>query len=214
MLRPVSTSDSALRRRLLDEAARILAEQGAAALSARRLVKEVGASTMAVYTHFGSMPGLVREVMREGFARFMERLRLVERDDADPVAELFALARGYHEFTLAEPHVYAVLFGGSALAGFELDDTDREMGLYVLRVPQDAIRRAMAAGRFHEADTGLRVRQLWCVLHGLIELEQTGYLKSRYTVAEFLEATLRDFAVGAGDSVEAATASLEAAAFP
>ncbi|WP_345044424.1 TetR family transcriptional regulator [Streptomyces sannanensis] len=42
-----------VRRALLDAAARVLAEQGPA--SARRLVKEAGASTMAVHTHFGSM---------------------------------------------------------------------------------------------------------------------------------------------------------------
>ncbi|MGW4239128.1 TetR/AcrR family transcriptional regulator [Streptomyces sp. NPDC004749] len=208
-----STDANSIRRRLLDEAARVLAERGPAALSARRLVREVGASTMAVYTHFGSMPALVREVIREGFARFMERLKKVRTDDEDPVAELFALCRVYREFAVAEPHVYAVLFGGSGLAGFELDDSDRDMGVYVLRVPRDAIVRAMALGRFREADSWLVVRQLWCLLHGLSDLERTGYLRADHLgggvgLGDFLELVLRDFAVGAGDTVEAATASL------
>lgn len=209
----MSTIDSTgvPRRRLLDEAARILAEEGPAALSARRLVKQAGAPPMAVHTLFGSVPALVREVMREGFARFVERLRTVDEDPADPVAELFALCRVYREFAHAEPHVYAVLFGGSGLAGFELGAADREMGLYLLRVPSGAIRRAVAAGRFRPADEGVVVRRLWCLLHGLAELERTGYLPGRYGHRDFLDSAVRDFAVGAGDSYEAATAS---GAFP
>ncbi|MGW7369531.1 TetR/AcrR family transcriptional regulator, partial [Streptomyces sp. NPDC054841] len=120
-------SANSVRRRLLDEAARILAEQGPGALSARRLVKEVGASTMAVYTHFGSMPELVRELMREGFARFRARAESVT-GDSDPVVELAALCRCYQDFARAEPDVYAVLFGGAGLAGFVLTEDDRRMG--------------------------------------------------------------------------------------
>ncbi|MYV57559.1 TetR-like C-terminal domain-containing protein [Streptomyces sp. SID3212] len=146
-------------------------------------------------------------VLREGFARFLERLREVGEDEDDPVAELFALCRAYREFALAEPDVYAVLFGGSGLSGFQPGVAHREMGLYVLRVPNGAIQRAVAAGRFRPADEGLLVRRLWCLLHGMAELERTGYLPGRYGHRAFLDAAVRDFAVGAGDTFEAATAS-------
>jgi hypothetical protein len=49
-----------VRRRLLEEAARLLGEEGPAALTTRRLAREAGTSTMAVCTHFGGMPALVR----------------------------------------------------------------------------------------------------------------------------------------------------------
>ena len=89
------------------------------------------------------------------------------------------------------------------------------MGVYVLRVPRDAIIRAMAAGRFREGDPWLLVRQLWCLLHGLSELERTGYLRVEdltggCDLEGFLDVSLRDFAIGAGDTREAATASLGA----
>ena len=69
-----------VRRRLLDAAAQVLAEEGPSALTARRLTRDVGASTMAVYTHFGSMPALVREVVADGFARLHARVGRGRRD--------------------------------------------------------------------------------------------------------------------------------------
>ncbi|WP_328400759.1 TetR/AcrR family transcriptional regulator [Streptomyces sp. NBC_00390] len=205
----MSTADS-VRRRLLDEAARVLAEHGPAALSARRLVKEVGASTMAVYTHFGSMPNLVREVMREGFERFRVRALAVRRGD-DPVAHIAALCRCYQDFARDEPHVYAVLFGGTALAGFELDDDDRTMGASVLRFPRDAIRRSVEAGRFGDhIDPDLLVRQLFAQMHGIAQLARAGYLMGGYPPGQVLAGALRDFAVAAGDEPGRAAESVAA----
>ncbi|MEU7648254.1 TetR/AcrR family transcriptional regulator [Streptomyces huasconensis] len=209
---------SDVRRLLLDEAARVLAEEGPAALSARRLVSRVGASTMAVYTHFGSMPGLVREVMREGFERFRARAEAeaegLERG-TDPVADLAGLCRTYQEFARAESDVYAVMFGGSALAGFELSDDDRRMGTFMLRFPRDAIRRCVAAGRFRaDADPDLLVRQLFASMHGLAQLVRAGYVLGDHTPDDVLAGTLRDFAVAAGDTPDAAAASVAAGLTP
>ncbi|MEU4796999.1 TetR/AcrR family transcriptional regulator [Streptomyces sp. NPDC023327] len=206
-----------VRRRLLDEAARVLAEQGPAALSARRLVKAVGASTMAVYTHFGSMPALVREVMREGFARFGARVQEECRraDPADPVAGLAGLCRVYQEFARAESDVYAVMFGGSVLAGFELSDEDRRIGTFMLRFPRDAIRRCVEAGRFRaDADPDLLVRQLFGSMHGLAQLAGAGYFLGEYAPDDVLAGTLRDFAVAAGDTPSAAAHSVAAGLGP
>ncbi|MGA4848776.1 TetR/AcrR family transcriptional regulator [Streptomyces sp. G5(2025)] len=212
---PTGKRDAAdIRRLLLDEAARVLAEQGPAALSARRLVKQVGASTMAVYTHFGSMPELVRELMREGFERFRARAEGLERG-ADPVAELAGLCRTYQEFARAESDVYAVMFGGSALAGFELSDADRRMGTSLMRFPRDAIRRCVAAGRFRaDADPDLLVRQLFGSMHGIAQLARAGYILGDHTPDDVLTGTLRDFAVAAGDAPDAAAASVAAGLTP
>ncbi|MFD9910024.1 TetR/AcrR family transcriptional regulator [Streptomyces sp. NPDC059063] len=197
-----------VRRRLLDEAARVLAEQGPAALSARRLVGAVGASTMAVYTHFGSMPGLVRELIREGFERFRTRALAVEQGD-DPVVELAGLCRVYQEFARAEPHVYAVMLGGSALAGFELTAEDRQMGGFMLRMPRDAIRRCAGAGRFRgDVDADLLVRQLFSSMHGLAQLSRAGYVMGDYAPGAVLAGILVDFATASGDDPTRARTSI------
>src|ERR1039457_1387353 len=78
--------DLNLRAALIEAAARLIAEGGPAALSTRRLATEAGTSTMAVYTYFGSMGELVREIVHDGFARLEQGCSLVELTH-DPVAE-------------------------------------------------------------------------------------------------------------------------------
>jgi len=62
----------AVRDALVERAAEMLARREP--VTSRALVEGTGASTMAVYTHFGGMPGLWRAVRQEGFTRLARRL--------------------------------------------------------------------------------------------------------------------------------------------
>src|SRR2546430_15633515 len=85
-------TDPTMRPALLEVAARLLAEEGPAALSTQRIAADAGSSTMAVYTYFGGMSGLVREIVHAGFARLEENLNRVHDTD-DPVADMAMLGR-------------------------------------------------------------------------------------------------------------------------
>src|SRR5215211_5008997 len=149
----------ATRAALVEAAARLLAAQGPAALTARRLAAEVGTSTMAIYTYFGSMPDLVRGVVREGFDRLARRLAEAPTTD-DPVADLAHQSRAYRSNALAEPHLYAVMLGGSTVAGFALTDEDRRIGLDTFRVARDTAGRCIETGRFRSTDPWAVARHL------------------------------------------------------
>jgi len=192
---------------LVDAAARLLAEEGPAALSTRRLAAAVGTSTMAVYTHFGGMDDLVRAMVREGFARLHDRMARV-RVTEDPVADVITLGHAYRDNALDYPHLYSVMLGGSALGGFALTDDDRQHGRYTLLVLVDAVARAMAAGRFRTEDTQLVAQQMWIALHGLVTLDLGGYLVPPYDAETCLDAQLRALMLGAGDEVDAVERSM------
>ena len=81
------TANPHIREALVETAARLLSEGGPELLTLRRLTQEVGTSTMAVYTHFGSMDDLRFEVAREGFKRLRRRLAAVDHS-ADPVVDM------------------------------------------------------------------------------------------------------------------------------
>src|SRR5688572_29989951 len=102
-------ADPAVRVALLESAARIIAEEGPSRLTLRRLANEVGASTMVVYTHFGSMPEVRREVRREGFARLGAQLAAVEVT-GDPVADYFVLGWAYFRNGTQDPNLYRAMF--------------------------------------------------------------------------------------------------------
>lgn len=191
----------------MDIAARLLAENGPQALSTRRIAAEADSSTMTVYTHFGGMSGLVREMVREGFARLQERLTSV-RTSADPVADMALLGRAYRINALANPHLYAVMFGGSSLAGFSLSEEDRQHGRYTLGNVAECTQRCLDGGRFRPGDAILVAHQMWTATHGLVTLELGGYLIPPYDADTCFEAQLVALMVSAGDDWQAATESV------
>ncbi|MFV2178825.1 TetR/AcrR family transcriptional regulator [Actinomadura sp. LOL_016] len=199
--------DPRTRTALIDVAARLLAEKGPQALTTRRIAAEAGSSTMGVYTHFGSMGELVREMVREGFARLHTRFTQV-RDSDDPVADLALLGRAYRHNAQANPHLYAVMFGGASLGGFSLTDEDRQHGRYTLVYVTAGAGRCVDAGRFRAGDPELIAHRMWSAIHGLVTLELGGYLVDPYGADACFESQLVTLMIGAGDTLAAATASV------
>jgi len=166
--------DIDVRRRLLESAAQVLGEEGPAALSTRRLAREAGTSTMAVYTHFGGMPALVREIVAEGFARLYDRVAAVEPSD-DALDDLRRMAVAYRANALAHPHIYAVMFGSASLGGYRLHGEELDVGLTAFGQIVAATERAMALGQLRRDDPASVAGQFWSALHGYVMLELSGF---------------------------------------
>lgn len=200
-----------IRAALIDAAARLFSEAGPAALSTRRLAAEVGTSTMAIYTHFGSMSQLIREIAREGFARLAQMFAQVEHTD-DAVADLTCLGRVYRRNASTNRYLYCVMFGGDSLQGFALTEADRQYGRYTLSPAIECVRRCMKAGRFRSDDPVLVAHQMWLGIHGTVTLEMGGYLVDPWPAAACFESQLVTLMVGAGDSLASARHSVAVSA--
>jgi AcrR family transcriptional regulator len=150
---------------LLEAAARVIAEEGPGALTLRRLSREVGTSTMAVYTHFGSMTEVRREVRREGFARLGANLAAVE-ETRDPVADYLVLGWAYYRTGTEEPNLYRAMF----LDG-PVDAEDAEMGIETFDQCMAGAQRCLDAHRFRGGDARTVATQMWALLHGIVSLQ-------------------------------------------
>lgn len=170
---PGHTAASGVRRDLLEAAARLLSEEGPAALSTRRLATEAATSTMSVYTHFGGMPALVREVVAEGFARLREHLSTVEHTD-DALDDLTRLAAAYRENALENPHLYSVMFGSASLGGYRQSPEDMAVGTDTFDALVDALDRVMRDGLVARENPRHLAGQFWSALHGYVMLEIAG----------------------------------------
>jgi AcrR family transcriptional regulator len=168
------TPAAEVRRGLLETAARLLADEGPAALSTRRLAAEVGTSTMAVYTHFGGLPALVRAVVGEGFARLAAHLERVPQT-ADPLHDLAELGVAYRANALENPELYAVMFGSASLGGYRLSGEELKEGRCTFDVLVAATARAIDAGVLRAGDPEAIASQLWSALHGYVMLELAGF---------------------------------------
>lgn len=161
---------------LIEAAARVLAEEGPGAVTARRMATEIGASTMAVYTHVGSMEELLTAVHTEGFVRFHRRLSAVRGTD-DPSAYLHGLGLAYRRFARAEPHLYGAMFGRS-LADASLTPEQAEQALSTFEILRGAVARAIDAGVLGGEATAV-AQQIWAAVHGFVSLELAGMVLDR-----------------------------------
>lgn len=166
--------------RLVEAAAELIGRQGPAALTARKVATAAGSSTMAVYTHFGGMPALVRAVVAEGFDRLAAHMAAVGHSD-DVVDDLFRLGMAYRANALENPDLYAVMFGTAGPAGLVLDDDLRGLGLGAFQLLVDGVQRVLDAGLIHPAPADKIAAQLWAALHGYVMLERSGYVDAADT---------------------------------
>lgn len=199
--RPVTVrrADTQMRTRLLESAAELLAEEGPSALTTRRIAAEAGASTMAVYTHFGSLGDLVHAVVDEGFGRLARLFAAVPHTD-DALADLAGLARAYVTNALENPHLYAVMFGSASLGAYRPRTTDDlAAGKYTFDRIVAVARRAIESGQLAPNDEWTIAAQLWSTVHGVIMLHTAGYFgRGAHAADRVLGPALRSMLLGLG----------------
>jgi AcrR family transcriptional regulator len=169
------THDEKLRLRLLDEGGRLLAEEGPAALTVRRLAERAGTSASAVYSLFGDKWGLVDEMFREGFRRFAERIAALDRTD-DPEADLIALGAAYRANARANPHLYDLMFG-QPFPQFQPREGTRELAIGTFAALVGALGRCIDAGLLSGDPLDLATA-FFSLIHGLTALELAGWMVS------------------------------------
>jgi AcrR family transcriptional regulator len=210
---------SEVRGQLVEAGMRVLERDGLTALSARRLAAESGTSTMAVYTHFGGMTGLLEALAREAFARFTQALTDVPETE-DPVADFLVMGVRYREFALADPKRYQMMFGSSAesLNRFHADltvtGTASEEDEF--RLSFDAlltvVRRMITAGRIRDDGDSAIAGRLWSLSHGEVLLEIAGFFGDEgHGLTQILAPATLDVLVGMGDEPQRVHQSLAAA---
>jgi AcrR family transcriptional regulator len=196
----------------------LLAEQGPSAIKARTVAEASGLSTMAVYTHFGGIPELIRAVVDHGFREFDRAIAQVPVTD-DPVADLSTMALACRQFARQNPHLYDLMFGLSTRRATyrPLPDSDLRFSgrspafrcAYV-RV-HEACERLVSSGRTGQMEPEVVAAQLWTFVHGCITLELAEhFVEVDDPVAQVLLPIGVNFVVGLGDERKRAQASHEA----
>jgi AcrR family transcriptional regulator len=160
--------------RLVDEGARILAADGPAALSLRKVATAAGVSTMPVYTLFGDKRGLLAAMHREAFRRLRAALEAVPAGD-DPLAYLAMLGLAYRQSALDGPHLYGLMFG-HLTPDISKDAEGLAAAEAAYRPLVAAVERAQAAGILAGGDPEHIALHLWAVAHGMVSLELNGQL--------------------------------------
>ncbi|GAB11227.1 putative TetR family transcriptional regulator [Gordonia araii NBRC 100433] len=185
---------------LIERAAGMLARREP--ISLRSVVAGTDVSTMAVYTHFDGMPGLLGTVRQEGFTRLAARLSALTPSD-DAVSDVAAAGAAYAESARQSPELYSLMFDGS-LPLPDSEAADATFGHLI-----EAITRAVAAGRFDSSlDPVEFANEVWMFGHGACMLVANEVVTFEQAEPIVTSGLVRLY-TAAGDEPAAATRSVE-----
>lgn len=98
------------RERIVLATYRLLAEGGRDAVSTRAVTAAAGVQVPTIYRQFGDMTGLLTEVANFGFRKYLSD-KHATLSSTDPIADLSRGWDSHVAFGLAEPAVYALMYG-------------------------------------------------------------------------------------------------------
>jgi AcrR family transcriptional regulator len=166
----------ALRRKILDAARRLFAEEGYDAVTMRTIANEIEYSPRTIYLHFKDKEELIRELCQEDFAilghGFAKLLKI-----QDPLERLAAMGRAYSGFARDFPHHYRLMF----MTTLPLPPNPEVMAKMVQPEAdaygflRDCLLEAHTKGLLRPGweDPDLAAQVIWGALHGLLSLHIT-----------------------------------------
>lgn len=101
--------DSQIRTRMIEAAQRLLDDSPANDISARAVCQAVGVGRPVLNRLFGDKSGLLSAVVDDGYHRYIERKRSIERT-TDPMADLHACWDDHLAFAAANPALCRLMF--------------------------------------------------------------------------------------------------------
>jgi AcrR family transcriptional regulator len=164
-----------MRERVLATAVEMLASDGVAEFTTRRVAQRANTSTPAVYELFGDKAGLVREVFFEGFRALRRRLNEVTPSD-DPRADLISVIGTFRLFVRENP-VLADLMFSRPFADFDPGPVERQAGDEVRQFIVGTVRRCVTAGVVVGDETDI-AHVIVAMAQGLAGQETAGWLGS------------------------------------
>ncbi|MGI6246953.1 MAG: TetR/AcrR family transcriptional regulator [Pseudochelatococcus sp.] len=170
MPRPAMTPEQTeeVRRRILHEAALIVAEEGIGALSMRYLASKVGMTGGALYRYFPSRQDLILAHFSIGMNDLYEQL-MAGCVSTDPLTALRDYALSYADFALSDPIRFRLMFlednKATENAGVKVETVAAVYAEFVRRMTAAMEARALAAGE-PKPTTDV----LWAGLHGAVTL--------------------------------------------
>ncbi|MFC5822300.1 TetR/AcrR family transcriptional regulator [Nonomuraea insulae] len=101
-----------VRREIKQVALAQIGDGGASTLSLNAVARHLGMTGPAIYKYFDSRDSLLAELILDGFGEVAAAVR-TGVSEGEPRARLHALARAFHSWVVAHPHLFQLLAGTS-----------------------------------------------------------------------------------------------------
>ena len=174
-----------LRRALVQEAVRTIADEGVERLTLREAGTRLGVSRTALYRHFSDKSALLAAVARDGFQRFRHDLVAAWSKAPDTQRGLELMGGAYVRFAVEHPGHYQVMFGDYR----HLCDKDPELHTDAVAAFQallDALISLQTAGLVRRDEPRVLAEYIWAIVHGMSMLAINGQLGPSRAVSDHL----------------------------
>jgi AcrR family transcriptional regulator len=142
-------------REIAGAARAILEDEGAEALTMRRIAERLGIRAPSLYKHFPDKQALEAAIISAAFEEQAELFEHAVEHDDDPLG---ALATAYRRYALAHPHLYRLMTDQELRRDLLVPGVEERAGRVVYRAAGEDANRARAA---------------WAFAHGMSLLELT-----------------------------------------
>jgi AcrR family transcriptional regulator len=164
------------RDQILRCACELFLNEGIDGFSMRKLARCVGCTAPALYRHYESKEGVIRDVVGEAYRQFTQYLyRALEGRDA---AERFILAgKSYFAFAVEQPALYEIIYmPNEILGGPSVRAGVADQACAIGQFWADRVREMMDEGYLKDGDPSRVSYTLWAHAHGMISIYHKGLL--------------------------------------
>jgi AcrR family transcriptional regulator len=186
-----------LKNALIKAGIEILAREGIAALSLRKVASKAGVSHAAPYAHFADKQELIAAIGTEGIRKIFERIdKATAPYEGDPQRQLLEAGWAYISFALDDPDHFKISLSGTVeqQKGYPaLMQASNEGFGSILRIAEECQRQ----GILQDGPPDAIAVSVWSLVHGLAMLVVEGQvshkLLDRMSVRELLILSLNQF---------------------
>jgi len=165
-----------LKNALIRAGVEILAEEGAAGLSLRKVATRAGVSHAAPYAHFADKQALIAAISTEGFNQLQGALNAVQVEQAgNPQKMLVETAWAYLQFATTEPEHFKLMFS-SVLEKEKNYPEFVEASTRTFHHLVALVETCQAGGVIKPGPADLAAVSLWGAVHGLAMLLLEGQI--------------------------------------
>jgi len=158
-----------LRRHILGTARRLLTSDGYAALSMRRIAREIGYSATSIYLHYDDKDQLVHALIDEGVELLYTRLSVVPAE-VSPPDRLTRLCRAYIDFGREMPEYYEIMYWLHTEYIERYPAEKYRKARQNLNFFADVLEEGATRGLFDETEPLLGATAIWSQMHGVVSL--------------------------------------------
>lgn len=171
--------------RIFEAAKTVVAEEGLAGLTIRKVAQYAGMSAMALYRHFADKDALLNALMDDGFAVWEATLRSVQAED--PIEWLEDVQEAFLAFALIEPHRFDAAFLFPAPEARQFPDDFAAGRSPAIAMITARIDEAKAQGRLGDGPALEIALGLAALAQGLVSMQRA----NRFTSDEQFQALFR-----------------------